>query len=85
MNKDKYLGEPRPEYDFGEMSGGVQRKYAQAYRRGTNLVRLNPDVAEAYSTDEAVNEALRAILRVAPKTKTASKTAPAAESGPSQS
>ena len=69
MKKDKEIetDELRPEYDFRQMSGGVRGKYAEAYRGGTNLVRLDPDVAEAFSTDSAVNEALRAILRVAPK------------------
>jgi len=52
----------RPEYDFGKMSGGVRGKYAAAYRRGTNLVRLDPDVAGAFTTDRSVNEALRAVL-----------------------
>jgi hypothetical protein len=55
--------ELRPEYDFARMPGGVRGKYAAAYRRGTNLARLDPDVAEVFSTDRAVNEALRAMLR----------------------
>lgn len=67
MRKNREQDELRPEYDFSEMSGGVRGKYAKAYRRGTNLARLDPDVAEAFATDAAVNEALRAILRVAPK------------------
>jgi hypothetical protein len=54
-----------PEYDFKKMPGGVRGKYAEAYRRGTNLVRLDPDVAKAFTTDESVNEALRAVLRAA--------------------
>ena len=65
--KDKETDELRPEYDFSRMSGGVRGKYAEAYRGGTNLARLDPDVAAAFDTDSSVNEALRAILRVAPK------------------
>jgi hypothetical protein len=53
------------EYDFSNMRGGVGGKYAAAYRRGTNLVRLDPDVAEAFPTDQSVNEALRAVLKAA--------------------
>ena len=68
MKKDSEKDELRPEYDFSRMSGGVQGKYAKAYRGGTNLARLDPDVAAAYTTDASVNEALRAILRVAPRT-----------------
>jgi hypothetical protein len=52
-----------PEYDFRQMAGGVRGKYAAAYRRGTNLARLDPDVAKAFTTDESVNEALRAVLK----------------------
>jgi hypothetical protein len=54
-----------PEYDFGRMAGGVRGKLAAAYARGTNLARLDPDVAEAFTTDESVNEALRAVLKAA--------------------
>jgi hypothetical protein len=67
MKKDDDADELRPEYDFGQMSGGVRGKYAEAYRGGTNLARLDPDVAAAFDTDTSVNEALRAILRVAPR------------------
>jgi len=51
-----------PEYDFSSMKGGVRGKYAAQYRAGTNLVLLDPDVAEAFPTDAAVNQALRAVL-----------------------
>ncbi len=55
----------KPEYDFSAMKGGIRGKYAEAYRQGTNLVRLDPDVARSFTTDEAVNEALRAVLKAA--------------------
>ena len=67
MKKDE-IDELRPEYDFAKMSGGVRGKYAAAYRRGTNLARLDPDIAEAFATDKSVNEALRAVLRASPGT-----------------
>ena len=63
MKNDK-TEELRSEYDFGRMSGGVRGKYAKAYRDGTNLARLDPDVAAAFTTDTSVNEALRTLLRV---------------------
>jgi hypothetical protein len=53
----------RPEYDFAAMKGGVRGKYVWRYRAGTNLVLLEPEVAEAFPNDAAVNEALRAVLR----------------------
>lgn len=52
----------RPEYDFATMKGGVRGKYAKWFREGTNLVFLEPEVAQAFPTDEAVNEALRGVL-----------------------
>lgn len=56
----------RPEYDLKTLlKGGVKGKYVNRYREGTNLVLLAPDVARAFPTDEAVNEALRLVLRMA--------------------
>ncbi len=52
----------REEYDF---SGGVRGKHHQAYRRGTNVVLLEPDVAEVFKDPVSVNKALRAIAQVA--------------------
>jgi hypothetical protein len=58
--------ELRPEYDLAELlKHGVQGKYARRYREGTNLVLLNPDVARAFPTAEAVNEALRLVIKLA--------------------
>jgi hypothetical protein len=54
--------EMRPEYDFASMKGGVRAKYHEEYRKGTNVVLLEPDVAEAFHTEQAVSEALRGIL-----------------------
>ncbi|MFZ0297462.1 MAG: hypothetical protein WAM13_03865 [Candidatus Sulfotelmatobacter sp.] len=58
-------GDMRPEYDFTSMKGGVRGKYYERYRKGTNVVLLKPDVAEAFPTEDAVNEALRGILGTA--------------------
>ena len=58
--------ELRPEYDLSTLlNGGVRGKYAAQYQEGTNLVLLAPDVAAAFSSAEAVNEALRLVLRIA--------------------
>ena len=53
----------RAEYDF---SGGVRGKYAKRYAAGTNVVLLEPDVAEAFPTARAVNAALRKVLKTQP-------------------
>jgi hypothetical protein len=57
--------ELRPEYDLSQLQGGVRGKYAQRYKQGTNLVLLDPDVADAFPTEDSVNEALRLLMRIA--------------------
>jgi len=52
-----------PEYDFASLSGGVRGKYYQRYRAGVNLALLEPELAKAFPTDAAVNDALRKALR----------------------
>ena len=52
-------------YDF---SGGVRGKYAQRYAAGSNMVRLDPDVAEIFPDSDSVNEALRALIKIARQT-----------------
>ncbi|MBO0350143.1 hypothetical protein J0895_13670 [Phormidium pseudopriestleyi FRX01] len=52
------------EYDFSQLSGGVQGKYVERYRKGTNLVLLDPDVARAFPNQESVNEALRLLIQI---------------------
>ena len=55
----------RPEYDFASMKGGVRGKYARRFREGTNIVLIDPEMAEAFPTEAAVNEALRGVLNTA--------------------
>jgi hypothetical protein len=55
--------ELRPEYDFSQLKGGVKGKYVERYRAGTNLVLLDPDVAQAFPSADAVNEALRLLMQ----------------------
>ena len=55
----------RPEYqrsDLGEIERG---KYAKRLQESTNIVVLDPQVAEAFPNDEAVNNALRGLLDLA--------------------
>jgi hypothetical protein len=48
----------RPEYDF---SGAVRGVTAARYAQGTNIVTVDPDVADVFPNTSAVNEALRAL------------------------
>ncbi|HJT78018.1 MAG TPA: hypothetical protein VJ739_12515 [Gemmataceae bacterium] len=50
------------EYDFRK---GVRGKYAKRYAEGTNVVVLEPDVAAAFPDADSVNEALRALIKIA--------------------
>jgi hypothetical protein len=52
----------RSEYDF---SRGVRGKYSLQFRRGANLVLLEPEVAEFFSDSAAVNDALKALIEIA--------------------
>jgi hypothetical protein len=51
-----------PEYDF---SGGVRGKHFEAYKKGTNVVFLDPDIAAVFKDSAAVNNALRLLLTLA--------------------
>jgi hypothetical protein len=53
-----------PEIDF---TGGVRGKHAVMYAEGTNIVRLEPDVALLFPNSEAVNAALRLLADLARK------------------
>ena len=52
--------EMRPEYDF---RGGVRGKYSKHFPRESTVVVLDPDVAAEFKNSEAVNAALRALLK----------------------
>ena len=62
----------RPEYDFRSMQGVERGKYAARYRERLRVVRLADDVADAFADEAAVNDALRAYLRMqqVPPTRT---------------
>ena len=62
---EKELDELRPEYrreDFGTM---VRGKYAQRMREATNIIVLDPDIAEAFPNAQVVNQTLRLLLEIA--------------------
>lgn len=63
--ENEMTDELRSEYDFAQMKGGVRGKYVERYRAGTNLVLLDPDVAEAFPDEKSVNDALRLLMQIA--------------------
>jgi hypothetical protein len=55
----------RPEYKRSELGEIVRGKYARRLAESTNIVVLDPQVAKAFPTDDAVNTALRGLLELA--------------------
>ncbi len=51
-----------PEYDFAH---GVRGKHHDAYKAGTNVIFLEPDLAKVFKDSASVNRVLRLILNVA--------------------
>lgn len=51
-------------YDF---TRGVRGKYAKRYAQGTNVVVIDPDVAEYFPDHDSVNESLRGLVSILKK------------------
>jgi len=49
------------EYDF---SKGIRGKYVERLRDGSNMVKLDEDVAAIFPTEKAVNDALRSLAKI---------------------
>jgi hypothetical protein len=60
----------RPEYDF---SNGVRGKHAARFGEGTNVVVIDPDVADVFPTSTSVNDALRALAKIIRSTRARSR------------
>jgi hypothetical protein len=50
--------EMRAEYDLSKLKGGVRGKYYRRASTGTNLVLIDPELAEVFPDTESVNRAL---------------------------
>jgi hypothetical protein len=62
----------RSEYKPSDFPGGMVRgKYAKKAANASNIVLLDPEVAAAFPTSESVNDALRALVKVAKHIKPA--------------
>lgn len=72
--------ELRPEYDLSQLKGGVQGKYYRQATAGTNLVLIEPDLAQAFPDEESVNRASRLLLTAANAATTSSRRRRAAPS-----
>jgi len=64
MKKGNVKEEMRPEYKREDLGKGIRGKYSSAYKEAHNIVLLDPEVAKAFPSEEAVNEALKSLIRV---------------------
>ncbi len=62
-NSDDY--ELKDEYDLSQLPIMPKGRYAPGRRSGSNIIVLDPDIAQAFPSDEAVNTALRLVLQIA--------------------
>jgi hypothetical protein len=59
----------RAEYDFDYSTAMRGKYYRRLLKEGANAVVLDPDVAKAFRSSAAVNEALRSLLRMSGATR----------------
>ncbi len=59
----------RPEYAFDYSTAVRGKYYRRLLKEGANVVVLEPDVAKAFRSSAAVNEALRSLLRMSEATR----------------
>ena len=57
--------ELRPVYDLSQLKGGVRGKYYRQATAGTNLVLIEPELADIFRDTESVNRALRLLVDTA--------------------
>jgi len=55
----------RGEYDLSRLKGGVRGKYYREATAGTNLVLVEPELAEVFPDTKSVNRALRLLVDTA--------------------
>ncbi len=54
----------RAEYRREDLGKGVRGKHHAAFKKGSNLVLLTPELAKIFPTNEAVNSALESLVNV---------------------
>jgi hypothetical protein len=52
-------------YAREELGQGVRGKFYNEFNEGHNLIMLKPEVAKYFSSEEAVNEALLSLIKIA--------------------
>ena len=65
MKRKASSDEMRPEYSFDYSKAVRGKYYKRILKEGSNVVVLEPDIAKAFPTSAAVNDALRVVLQAA--------------------
>ena len=55
----------QPEYDLSRLTGGLRGKYFRRAAAGTNLMLIEPELADVFPDAESVNRALRLLVDAA--------------------
>lgn len=63
--KSKAKDKTKPEYSRKDLGKGVRGKYFAAYAEAHNIVLLDSEVARAFRSEKAVNEALMSLIWLA--------------------
>ena len=67
-DKDNMQDELLPEYDFDYSNAVKGKYYKRLMEEGSNIIVLEPDIADAFHDSESVNKALRSLLEIARST-----------------
>lgn len=62
-----------PEFDLASMTRATEQERKYRSQASGRIVRIAPDVAAVFDTSEAVNDALRALIRLMGEIKQASE------------
>ena len=69
MKKAKKVGELRSEYSRADFGALVRGKYIERLRERSNVVVLDPEIANVFPNGASVNAALRALAEIAARTR----------------
>ncbi len=61
----KKIEQMRAEYRRDELGKGIRGKHHAAFKKGSNLVLLTPELAKIFPTNESVNSALESLVGIA--------------------
>ncbi|WP_133511233.1 hypothetical protein [Candidatus Thiosymbion oneisti] len=74
MKEHNDTDELRDEYTLDDFPDGLERgKYVARMAEGSNIIRLDSDVAHVFPDSASVNEALRSLLAIAEQTSALTK------------